>query len=93
MPVRCWGVTVLSALRLERRQGVAVTLVLWLVRRRGMATAPGNGRAVVPMDGVALGDGPSAVWPERRRGMAVPSRMAVPPAPWPERRRRIAVSS
>ena len=36
-------------------------------------SAPGDGHAVVPVTGTALRDGPLAMWPERRRGMAVAS--------------------
>ena len=68
-----WGMTVSLALWLERRQGMAVLSVSWLVRRGGIAAAPGDGYAVVPVTGAALGDGPSALWPEQRREMAVPS--------------------
>ena len=68
-------------------------MVSWLVRRRGVAAASGGGRAVVPVAGATLGDGPLALWPERRQGMAVPCWMVVPPAPWPGQRWRMAVPS
>ena len=58
-----------------------------------MAPAPGNGRAVVPVAGTVLGDGPSALWTERSQGMVAPSWMAVPPMPWLERLRGMAVPS
>ena len=38
------------------------------VRHWGVVAAPMDGRVVVPVAGVALWGGPSALWPERRRG-------------------------